>query len=311
LTEARDLGRRQRLRRLADPSGIVIGLALDHRDSFRTALRRRGIADLDTPSIGALKERIVRRIVPDASALMLDLEFGGPTFASGAIPPGVGLILPLEAQGYEAAGDDRTVTLLDDFGPAKARALGAAACKVLVPVRPDRGRGSEPQLAVTRTAIEAAQAADLPIVVEPLVFQLTGESDDAYRDRYTDLILEATTLFAALGPDLLKLPFPRPDGPQDAAADDRAVEACAALDRCTGGIPWVVLGASVAFDRLLGQIRQAGRAGASGFLVGRSIWMDALATDPQVTDELAARIALPRFREAAAVAQEHCKPLDG
>jgi tagatose 1,6-diphosphate aldolase len=262
---------RQNIARLAGPDGVVIGVAIDHRDNFRAVLQRGG---RDEPDMAGLKERIVRALVPSATALMLDHELGGAAIEHGAVPADVALIMPLEEQGYEQLGDDRTTSLMPEFSPTQAAELGATACKVLLPYRPDRRQAAEQQLQLAATAIAVAHGAGLPLVLEPTVHRLEAESEDTWRATYTELLLRATQETAALRPDVLKLPHPvlvtEPSSP--GGAD---VEACIRLDTATDGIPWVLLGAGVSAEVFARQIESAGTAGASGFLAGRSIWADA------------------------------------
>ena len=75
----------------------------------------------------------------------------------------------------------------------------------------------------------------------------------------------------ALGADILKAEFP-----YDAAVTDetRWAEACAELDAATP-MPWVLLSGGVDDATFERQVAVACRAGASGVLVGRSVWAEA------------------------------------
>ncbi len=114
------IGRRRRLLRLGGERGIIAGIAIDHRDSLRVMLDGHGSTGLSTADLQALKLSLTRALAPAATAIMLDEELGGLALEAGAIPAWVGLIMPLEAQGYETIGAGRTTTLLDDFSPAGA-----------------------------------------------------------------------------------------------------------------------------------------------------------------------------------------------
>jgi tagatose 1,6-diphosphate aldolase len=307
--DPRSIGRLRRLRRLADESGIVVGLAIDHRDSFRAALERAGFRDVSPDVMARVKEALVRSLVGSASTLMIDLELGRGTLDNGALPARVGLVMPLESQGYQQLGDDRTTTLMSDFTPPDALALGADACKVLLPIRLDRPRAAAAQLETLARAISAAHDVALPIVVEPTVYKLTGETDASYGARFRDLLHDLVGAVSQLGPDLLKVPFPLLENARSDGIDEGATAACQELDRAAGGIPWVLLGAGVAPPQFLWQLDLAGRAGASGFLAGRTIWFDALSDDPKTAASLAVRHGRPRFEECRAVARAACRPL--
>lgn len=289
---------------LLDKQGLLIGLAFDHRDSLDVQLAAAGLGALEPARIRALKAAILRAVSPSASAVMLDHEYGSDAIAGGSLPAGTGLVMPLEAQGYAQLGDERHTILMGEFTAADARRVGAHACKVLVPMRPDRAAFTDSQLAVTRRAIGASHAAGLPIVVEPLVYRTSDETADAFADRRELLVLRAVAALAAEGPDLLKLPFPT-----TTRDDDAAEAACTAMAIAASGIPWVLYGAGAAPEAFAWQLRVAGAAGASGFLVGRTVWVDALVGDPAEAGRIAAASCRPRFDGFAAVARAACHPV--
>ena len=88
------------------------------------------------------------------------------------------------------------------------------------------------------------------------------------------------------------------------ATDDATASfACGQLAEACGDTPWVLLGGGADTVVFLDQVRLAGAAGASGFLVGRGIWVSALDRDPDVVERRAERLARDEFarcREAAA-----------
>lgn len=299
--------RQRRLLRLADPRGVIAGIALDHRDSFRVVLEREGLGDLTGAALRGLKLRLTRVLAPAATVVMIDEEFGGEALDAGAVPSSVGLIMPLEAQGYEGTWDGRTTTLLGDFSPADALARGADACKVLLPYRADHAASAAAQDATVATAVAACHAVGLPLVLEPVVYRWSTESPDAYAAGYGRLVLAAVERLRPLGADLLKLPFPVADAAVGVGSAAR--DACLELAQACADTPWVLLGAGVATEIFLDQIQLAGDAGASGFLAGRGIWSGALRRDPDETEQLAAIVARPAFERCRHVAERAARPL--
>ncbi len=276
------VGRQRRLARLGGVKGVIAGIALDHRDSLRVLLERRRVT-LAIPELRAVKLALARTLAPLATAIMLDDELGQAALEAGAVPASVGLIMPLEAQGYETAGDGRVTTLLPDFGPSDALRYGADACKLLVPYRADDARSAAQQDELVRSTVAACHDVGLPLVVEPVVYRWSSESADGFVGVYSGLVVEAATRLRPLGVDLLKLPFPVHEG--SPGEEVGALEACRAL------------------------VRLAGSAGASGFLVGRGIWGPALASDLQEVERLAATISGPAFERCRAAAEATARPL--
>jgi tagatose-1,6-bisphosphate aldolase len=300
-------GRRRRLLRLGGPGGIVAGVAIDHRDSLRAMLEARGLAAMTIAGQRALKLRLARVLAPAATAIMLDAELGGLALEDGAVPPSVGLIMPLEAQGYEATGDGRTTTFMDDFSPLDALRHGADACKLLLPYRADDEVSAARQDATLAEAVTACHDLGLPLVVEPVVYRWSTETHETYAQAYPRLVLDAVRRLGPFGIDLFKLPFPLLD--LGAAEEPAAATTCGRLAEACGDTPWVLLGAGVETAIFLAQIRLAGSAGASGFLAGRGIWGAALAADPDEAERIAAAIGRPDLERCRAVAERFASPL--
>jgi tagatose-1,6-bisphosphate aldolase len=306
------IGRRRRLARLAGSRGVISGIAIDHRDSLRTILEERGLGSAGPAELQALKRALTLALAPAATALMLDLELGRLALETGAVPDSIGLIMPLEAQGYEALGDGRSTTLLDDFGPAEALATGADACKVLLPYRVDDEPSAARQDALVASTAAACHALGLPLVIEPVIYRWSTESSEDYAAAYTGLVLGAVHRLQPLGADLLKLPFPVLDwaaAGEAAAGEAAALAACRELAEACAGTPWVLLGAGVAGDVFVEQMRLAGTAGAAGFLAGRGIWGAALTRDPAWAEKIARETCLPLFLRCREMAERVARPL--
>lgn len=305
-------GIRRRLHRLAGPDGVISGLAIDHRDNFRAVLERRGITGLGTPELSALKQALVAVLAPAATAIMLDAELGQDAFDAGAVPDAIGLIMPLEAQGYEALGDGRITTLLPDFSPATALAYGADAGKLLLPYRIDDAPSALRQDALVAECAHACHTLGLPLVVEPIAYRWSTESEADYAARLPDLVIGAVQRLRPLGVDLFKLPFPLVVPGADPAAVDwpAAGAACRAVTVACAGTPWVLLGAGAPADAFLEQVRVAGSNGGAGFLAGRGIWGAALSRDPAQAAEIARTTCLPLFERCRTVAEQVARPLD-
>src|SRR5829696_2107956 len=84
----------------------------------------------------------------------------------------------------------------------------------------------------------------------------------------------------ARGADVLKAEFP-----YDASVTEerRWAEACAELDAATP-VPWVLLSGGVDDATFERQVAVACHAGASGVLVGRSVWAEAATLAPPARD---------------------------
>jgi tagatose 1,6-diphosphate aldolase len=104
-----------------------------------------------------------------------------------------------------------------------------------------------------------------------------------------------------LGADIMKVQFPK------AAAAGAEEEWCRELDASCGETPWVLLGGGAAYETFAAQVETACRAGASGFIVGRTAWEGAVTVDAGERRRWLAEVGAPRLRavreRAAALAR--------
>lgn len=290
------LSRARALDSIANDGGVVIGVAIDHRDALQRALQRRGL-HLDDEAVGALKARITRALAPLASVVLLDVEHGvAPAIALGALPGATALCTPLEAQAYGEVASIAETTFLEGWSAQKARTLGASACKLLLPYRIDVVEQADRQEAVAARAVEACDAAGVVLILEPIVYRRRDGAPDS-AERFTELVVEGTRRLARLRPTVLKLQYPG------------SADACRELDRACGPeVPWVLLGGGAEPQALLAQVEHACRAGAWGFIVGRTLWDGALAADPTEAERLLTDESAPLLGRLSAIAREHAVP---
>lgn len=287
---------------------MIAGIAIDHRDSLRVMLERRGSTRLGTGELRSLKLALTRALAPAATAIMLDEELGGLALDAGAVPPSLALIMPLEAQGYEDPSATPITRLMADFSPADALRRGADACKVLLPYRADDPDASASQDALVRETVAACHEVGLPLVVEPVVYRRSNETESAYAASYPGLVHAAAARLRALGPDLLKVPFPVLD--MAASGEAAGLDACRHLAAACDDTPWVLLGAGVETDIFVEQIRLAGMSGAAGFLAGRGIWGAAVGSRLEEAEEVAIRICRPALERCRETAERYAQPLN-
>jgi tagatose 1,6-diphosphate aldolase len=228
--------------------------------------------------------------------ILLDVELGAPAaIAAGALPGTTALVVPLELGGYGDVARVAETALMPGWSPAAARAMGAAACKLLLPFRVDVADQARRQRAVAERCAAACRAAGTVLVLEPIVYRRPGEELAA--GRFAELVVAGARALAAADPGLLKLQYPG-----DAAA-------CRALDdACGTGTPWVLLGGGADEAAVEQQLEEACAAGASGFIVGRTLWADALVPGVAEQERALAERSRPRLERFAALARARATP---
>ena len=262
-------------------------LAIDHRDSMRTVLAPDAPESVTADAITDLKRELVGALASGATGVMLEPEYSIPQLLDGTLPDGVGFTAALEAQGYAADPEAGATQILEGWSVESAAESGAAAAKLLVFYRPDRPVHAAAQEQVTAEILAECRRVGVPLVLEPLFY---GLDDPALR---RGLVIQTVERFAAMDPDLLKLPFPV----DPTHEPDRGVwaEACAEIaERCP--MPWTLLSGGGNYQSYRDQVQTAVSAGCSGFMAGRALWGEAaLAPQPErssiISDLVAPRLA--------------------
>jgi tagatose 1,6-diphosphate aldolase len=227
--------------------------------------------------------------------LLLDAEHSAAqALAAGALPGDTALVIPLEAQGYGDSGGLRLTSFLPGWSAAQAASLGASGCKLLLPYRPDLDEQRGPQAETAAAAAPACRDAGIVLVLEPIVFARDGE--ELAPERFAELVVETARQLREVDPGVLKLQYP-------------GAGACGALDEACGpATPWVLLGGGADQATLEGQIQQACAAGASGFVVGRTLWDEALVADAAESQAYLRDTSRPYLERIGALARAHATP---
>jgi tagatose 1,6-diphosphate aldolase len=267
------LGTRRGLDATSSPRGTFAVLALDHRQNLRKALHPEDPSATTDDEMIEFKRTVVRALSPVATGTLLDPEIGAAQcIADGSLAGRDGLIVALEATGYEGTAGARVSRLLPGWDVTRAKRLGASAAKLLIYYHPDAPNAADQERLVAGLAADC-RAQDLALFLEPLSFGLDGGAVTG-EDRRR-VVLETARRLTAIGADILKAEFP-----YDPSVEDRSAwaEACAELDAASR-VPWVLLSGGVDDATFEAQVEVACGAGASGVLVGRSVWAPAAGLD--------------------------------
>ncbi len=293
-------GKMRGLAATSTDAGVFTILAIDHRDSLRIVLQPEDPGSLPAAAVTEVKLDVLRAMAGDASAVMLDPEYGAAqAIAARALPGQVGFLCAVEAQGYLGDPAARQTTLLDGWSVAKAKRLGASAVKLLVLYRPDGGEVTAAQDELVSAVVADCAANDIPLFLEPLGYARDGENPEQLAAARRETVIGSVRRLGALGPDVLKVQFPV----DTSWESDRAVwrAACAELDEAAP-VPWALLSAGDPFDVFREQVQIACESGASGFMAGRAIWGDVIGLPRERRTEALGAVARPRFRELAGIA---------
>jgi tagatose 1,6-diphosphate aldolase len=282
---------RRAYQQLCDPaSGRMLVVAMDQRASMRKLIQVPGGEATDADLVAA-KLDLVAHLGNAAPAVLLDPTTVVPRVVDeGILSRDCGLLIGMDATGYDPGRDGLRVSrVVDGVDARRIRALGGTAAKMNVYMRPDReGIDSHPARLIA-SLVEDCAREDVLLVVEILTYALDAEDPAVYRERAPELVVQAAAIARACGAQVMKLQYPG------------SLEACAAVTRELGDIPWAVLSGGVDHAAFLGHLRTALAGGASGAIAGRSLWKDCLLGDREATARQLRNVAVPRLREVQAV----------
>lgn len=279
-------GKTWHLRRMADDAGRFKMTAVDQRPPIKGPIAKaRGTAEAPWPDVARFKRLLVETLQADSTALLLDPHYAYPA-AIDALSPRKGLIVTLEDSIFTETPGGRVSAEIDHWSVAKIKRLGADAVKVLAWYRPDAApEVCRAQQDFTKRIGEACAAHDIPFLFELLVYPLAGDAAQTrdyveMRAKQPDHVLGSVAEFAKpdYGIDVFKLESPYPAKGIGEAAED--VQALFDEMGRLAGRPWVMLSAGAGKADFEVVLRHAYRAGASGYLAGRAIWLDAFGHFP-------------------------------
>ena len=277
---------------LARPSGGFAMVATDQREAMRAMFAECQDGPVTDAQLTSFKVLATRVLSPHASAVLVDRQFGlGAVLAENAIAPGCGLIVAADRL-LPGAGELVADTEIDEeVVPARARAQGAAALKLLITWRPDEPPG--PRVTMAAEFVRRCRSAGLGSIIEPVS---RPPRDGTAWDREHGVLAAAREL-GALGADLYKAEVPLYGTGPPAAVRRGCAELTAAI-----ASPWVVLSSGVPQDAFSRAVELACAEGASGFLAGRAVWRSVIGA-PDAETALREE-AVPRLERLARIVDD-------
>jgi len=265
--------------------------------------------EVDYQELVDYKLELCAALAPYSSAVLLDPNYGAAQcIARGVLPGHTGLLVSIEATGYENTQSGRITTLLDNWSVEKIRRMGASAVKLLVYYRPDLTGVADIQLKTIRAVAEECLKYDIPFLVETQTYPVKGENaaTPELAKLKPGLVIETARQVASLPIDVLKSEFPA-DLKYEA---DRAklLQFCRQLDEASP-VPWVILSAGVEYETFRKEVEIACSSGASGFLGGRAIWQEALHfSNKKDRLRFLSTTVVDRLKELADIATKYAMP---
>lgn len=278
------------MRRMADRAGRYKMTAVDQRPPIKNPIRaKRGTDEAPWDDVAGFKEMLIRELQGESSALLLDPHFAYPRGIT-MLDAARGLILTLEDSIFRETPGGRLSSEIDDWSVEKIKRVGGDAVKVLTWYRPDGDPAvCRAQQDFTARIGDACARFDIPFVFELLVYPLAADAEQTrdyveMKSKHPELVLESVRTFAdpKFGVDLFKLesPLAAADVPGVGAPGWEQVQRWFDDLGAAAGRPWVMLSAGAGMEEFAKVLTHAYRAGASGYLAGRAIWLKAFGHFP-------------------------------
>jgi len=272
-------------------------------------IEKEQVEEVDYQEMVERKLELCAALAPYASAVLLDPNYGAAQcIVSGALPGNTGLLVSIEATGYQSDPQGRITTLLDGWSVEKIKRMGASAVKILVYYRPDLAEVANKQLKTIEKVAQECLKHDLPFLVEPITYAAKGEDAESpeFAARKPGLVIETARQITSLPIDVLKAEFPANLKYETDKA--KLLGLCQQLDEASR-MPWVILSAGVDYEALREQVEIACQAGASGFLAGRAIWQEAIQLgDRKERVKFLSTTVADRSKELAEIAAKYAVP---
>jgi tagatose 1,6-diphosphate aldolase len=289
------IGKIRHLSQCSTEQGHFTILAIDHRDNLLGSLNKYASAPLTDAEFRDFKKLVMGYLLPLGSAVLVDPVYGyGSGIVEGVISGRVGLLAPLEVTNYDIHPSQRETAYIENWSIAKLKRSGGSGVKLLLYYHPEADAAPRKQELVARIVDECTRW-DIPFFLEPIAYSL-DPSKSLDNVELRQVVVESARVFSHMGIDVLKTEFPL-----DVKLEpDEAVWRAALADLNTAcNVPWALLSAGVDYATFKRQAELACQAGASGVIVGRAVWSEAVTLQGQAREEFLKTTGRQRMKELA------------
>ncbi len=291
------MGKFRHLSRASTADGHFLIMAIDHRINLLDQLNEFASTPLTDNEFTAFKQTVIQAAAPYTSAILTDPAYG---MAEGIISQNLhgqmGLLAPLEVTNYDLHPSEREMQCIPHWSVKKIKMVGGDGVKLLLPYHPEADN-VQAKHDFVQHIIEDCTTYDIPFYLEPIPYALNPQQKLSNAE-LLQISVEMCETFSAMGVDILKLSFPV--DPQQSTDETEWLQACEAIDQaCT--VPWALLSGGVDFDTFLRQSEIACQAGASGVIVGRAVWAEAIELQGIARSQFLTQTAPQRLQALAEV----------
>lgn len=289
------LGKFRHLMQSSTSAGHFCVLAIDHRANLIESLNKYASAPLTDSEFTNFKNDIIHNLTYNATAVLTDPMYGiGQGITNAAISGQIGLLAPLEVTNYHVHPSQRITTFIEHWSVAKIKKVGGSGVKLLLYYHPDDSL-AESKRNLVASIIEECAKYDIPFFLEPIAYSLSANTP-LTNEELRRVVVESVRTFSEMGADVLKLEFPL--NPIEEADESVWFDACCEISSVSK-VPWTLLSGGVDYETFRRQSVIACQAGASGVIVGRAVWGEAVKFGEQDRQIFLKTTASQRMKELA------------
>ena len=281
-----NIGKLIHIKKLCNDQGHLQMLAIDQRPPIFNLIREKKKA-YTYKDVVDFKKQISLNLSQHSTAILMDPVYSVPSLVPSS--KSKGLIVTLEDHNFIEKGKGRDSKNIKNWTVEKIKRIGGDAVKVLAWYRPDADQKSiKHQKKYIETIGKQCERYDIPFLLELLVYPFKNEigySKDYKEqlDKNQNHVIDSVKEFSKTKykVDIFKLESPvDSDKLQNGKFTKTTEDAFIQLSKVTRNIPWVMLSSGMSKRSFLNCLKLAYKNGASGYLAGRTIWLDAFRDYP-------------------------------
>ena len=283
-----NLGKLIHLKKLCTDNHHFQMLAVDQRPPIFNIISNAKGRDHKYDEVVECKKLITSSLSKHATAILMD-----PNFSLSNVlqhNKSKGLVITLEEHSFKETDRGRFSENIQNWSVEKIKKIGGDAVKVLAWYRPDADAESiEHQKKYVKKIGEECEKYSIPFLLELLVYPFKDDENHTteyqeQKQKKTQHVIESVKEFAKdeYKVDIFKLESPVDSSMLEGDITNSTEKAFSDLAEATNDKPWVVLSSGMDKDSFYKCLELAYINGASGYLAGRTIWLDAFKNYPNI-----------------------------
>ena len=274
------------IKKLCNENHHLQMLAIDQRPPIFNLIKSKK-KKFNFKDVVDFKKQISLNLSQHSTAILMDPVYSIPNLITTSKCNG--LIITLEDHAFTEKGRGRYSKNINNWTVEKIKKIGGDAVKVLAWYRPDADQKSiKHQKKYIQMIGKQCEKYDIPFLLELLVYPFkneTGYSKDykEQQNKNQNHVIESVKEFSKVKykVDIFKLESPVDSSKLEKGTFTKATqEAFKKLSLATKDIPWVMLSSGMSKKSFYNCLKLAYKNGASGYLAGRTIWLDAFKDYP-------------------------------